>query len=229
MFSYYGSKNSVAKYYPKPEHSTIIEPFAGSAQYAYHHWDKKVILIERDARIAGVWHLLQKSSLEYIATLPDVVKGEDFVHPIPEVVDLVQLISSRGVLGNWSRIYEDSWNKKKFTLAKNIHKIKHWDIRNTSFENAPIDMEATWFLDPPCQHGGSAAYKHLGIDYYALAEWVYNLKGQVMVCERFNNPDWLPFKPFIQNRRMRKPLIELLYYQNKGIREVEFTNYMDRP
>ena len=228
MFSYYGSKNSVAKFYPEPKYDTIIEPFAGSAQYSYYHWNKKVIIIERDERIYGVWKYLQSASLEDIMALPDVKKGEEFNYPVPEVCDLVQLVCSRGALGNHKKIYEESWNNKKITFAKNVHKIKHWDIRNTSFENAPVDMEATWFLDPPCQHGGSTAYKHLGIDYYALADWAKALKGQVMVCERFNNPDWLPFLPFVQNRRMRKPLVELLYYQENGM-ITEFKNHMDRP
>ena len=29
MFYYYGRKKRIVKYYPKPTHDTIIEPFAG--------------------------------------------------------------------------------------------------------------------------------------------------------------------------------------------------------
>ncbi len=47
MFSYYGSKSKIIKYYSTPKHDTIIEPFAGSAQYSFHYWDKQVILIEK--------------------------------------------------------------------------------------------------------------------------------------------------------------------------------------
>jgi site-specific DNA-adenine methylase len=34
MFSYYGSKSKIVKYYPCPAHDKIIEPFAGSARYS---------------------------------------------------------------------------------------------------------------------------------------------------------------------------------------------------
>ncbi|KKK76293.1 hypothetical protein LCGC14_2865080, partial [marine sediment metagenome] len=34
MWPYFGSKQSLVKYYPAPEYSDIIEPFAGSAKYS---------------------------------------------------------------------------------------------------------------------------------------------------------------------------------------------------
>ena len=47
MFHYLGRKSDrFAKIYPEPKYNTIIEPFAGSAGYALHHYSKKVILCE---------------------------------------------------------------------------------------------------------------------------------------------------------------------------------------
>ena len=45
MFYYYGRKKQIAKYYPKPNFNTIIEPFAGSAAYSLHNdnWKKNML------------------------------------------------------------------------------------------------------------------------------------------------------------------------------------------
>ena len=46
MFSYYGSKNKIAKLYPLPKYDLIIEPFAGAAWYSVLHRYKNVLLNE---------------------------------------------------------------------------------------------------------------------------------------------------------------------------------------
>lgn len=56
MFYYYGRKKKIAGLYPEPQHSTIVEPFAGSAAYSLHggRWRRQVILVERDAEVAAL-------------------------------------------------------------------------------------------------------------------------------------------------------------------------------
>lgn len=53
MFYYYGRKKQIAKYYPSPNYSVIVEPFAGSAAYSLYenNWKKDVILIEKDEKL----------------------------------------------------------------------------------------------------------------------------------------------------------------------------------
>lgn len=53
FFSYFGGKWTLAPRYPKPEHGTIVEPFAGSAGYAIRYPDREVILVERAPVIEG--------------------------------------------------------------------------------------------------------------------------------------------------------------------------------
>ena len=50
----------MAKYYPHPNCETIIEPFAGAAAYSLYgdNWKKRVILIEKDKRVADIWRYL---------------------------------------------------------------------------------------------------------------------------------------------------------------------------
>ena len=62
FFCYYGGKWRAAPKYPAPEHDTIVEPFAGAAGYATRYPDRKVVLVERDPVIAGLWRYLTKVS-----------------------------------------------------------------------------------------------------------------------------------------------------------------------
>lgn len=70
FFSFYGGKWRAAPRYPAPEHSTIIEPFAGSAGYSVRHHEQNVILYEIDPVIAGVWDYLIHAKESEIMSLP---------------------------------------------------------------------------------------------------------------------------------------------------------------
>ena len=56
MFYYYGRKKKIGKYYPKPSHDIIIEPFAGSAAYCLRddNWKKDIILVEKDKGVYDI-------------------------------------------------------------------------------------------------------------------------------------------------------------------------------
>lgn len=58
FFHFWGSKWSLARHYPAPEHDTVIEPFAGGAGYALRHYQRNVVLVERDPEIAALWRWL---------------------------------------------------------------------------------------------------------------------------------------------------------------------------
>jgi hypothetical protein len=77
-------------------------------------------------------------------------------------------------------------------IARQLPAIRHWQIIEGSYEQAP-DIPATWFIDPPYAVQGSY-YKHgsKGIDYAALGAWCRSRQGQVMVCEQ-EGADWMPF------------------------------------
>lgn len=47
MWSYYGSKEGIKRIYPKPLHTHIIEPFAGTAKYALLYWDREVTIVDK--------------------------------------------------------------------------------------------------------------------------------------------------------------------------------------
>ena len=78
MFYYLGRKKRIAKLYPEPNHSTIIEPFAGSAAYSLHgdRWKKNVIINDLNSDVFAVWKYLQGVSAQEIINLPDFSPGD---------------------------------------------------------------------------------------------------------------------------------------------------------
>jgi 16S rRNA G966 N2-methylase RsmD len=102
------------------------------------------------------------------------------------------------------------WNKQKIYIANNLYKIKHWLIKEGSYEELK-NYEATWFIDPPYQFGGKY-YKFKNIDYNKLSHWCKTRKGQVIVCENMK-ADWLPFKPLKQMYGQKRLTIEAIWYK----------------
>lgn len=201
MFSYYGSKSKLINLYPEPTHDTIIEPFAGSAQYAYKYWEHKVILVEKYERICNVWKwLIEEATPEFIMSLPLYQKSDKIIHPNHVVKDLLGLECTRGAegsprptAGKYNRWSEKNGQGRE-RLANNLHKIKHWQVIYGDYSLAP-DVTATWFVDPPynCKAGLSYKCNCMAIDYDELGQWCKSRKGQVIACEDLG-ADWLPFE-----------------------------------
>lgn len=215
FFHFFGAKWSAGSHYPPPEHPIVVEPFAGSAGYALRHWQRNVILVERDPVIAGVWRYLLGAPASEIRSLPLFTKGGpydiDSLGPMCE--------EARHLIGFWIVVAVSApakkcgaWMRKKIELppgshgtawgdtfwsarmreriASQVDSIRHWRLLEGSYEIAP-DIAATWFIDPPYQVAGKG-YKFHGIDYVALGEWCRSRRGQVMVCENMG-ANWLPF------------------------------------
>lgn len=216
IWSYYGRKTKVVKYYPEPIHDTIIEPFAGTAVYSLYkdNWKKNVILIDKYDVIVRIWRYLQQASTEDILQLPSLKKGDkvdDYTMLSQEEKWLIGFCINRGnprpvkTANNYN-----SWDKNKIDIANNLHKIRHWQIYQGDYIEAP-DVQATWFIDPPYQNGGYK-YKHNQIDYIALAQWCRGRKGQVIVCENTTS-DWMDFKPLKQMRGVQFTRTEAMWYK----------------
>ena len=201
MFSYYGSKAKIIKLYPEPKHETIIEPFAGSAQYALRYWVQNVILIEKYERIYNVWKwLIEEATPEFIMALPLYQQRDKITHPNKAVRDLLGLECNRGAegaprpsAGKYNRWSENNGQGRE-RIANNLHKIKHWRILLGDYSIAP-DMKATWFIDPPYNCKSGLSYKHncMAVDYDKLGQWCKSRQGQVIACEDLG-ADWLPFE-----------------------------------
>ena len=208
FFTYFGGKWRAAKRYPVPEYDTIVEPFAGSAGYSLRYPHKKVILVERDERVAGLWEYLIKASTLEIASLPDVTLDQtvDDLNVCQEAKWLIGFWLNKGTSspckmpGAWMRSGKHSLNNfwgfgTKMTLASQVDLIKHWRVIHGDYSMVPNNT-ATWFIDPPYKEAGKDyRYGSSKIDYSRLAEWCASRQGQVIVCEN-KGADWLPFSHF---------------------------------
>jgi hypothetical protein len=199
MWSYYGRKTKVVKYYPAPLYDCIIEPFAGTAVYSLYkdNWKKDVILNDKYKLIMDLWAYLQICDYDTIMNLPELELRQDIRElNLPEQLKwLIGFYINQGsnkpknIVQKWGA---RDWHRNRKYVADNIHKIKHWFLMSADYKDI-YNFEATWFIDPPYQYGGEH-YIENNIDYNELKEWILTRKGQVIVCEN-TKADWLDFKP----------------------------------
>ena len=203
FFSYLGSKWQMAKFYGAPEHSTVIEPFAGSAAYSVRWEPEKAILLDVNPRIVSAWEFLISASRDEIMSLPlEFDHIDDLAIPDGAKAVIGFWINRANVepcktRGAWARQYRDSHDAKVWgvaarnRIADQVGKIKNWEVYLNSYEDSPED-EATWFIDPPYQ-GAGKNYTFNSIDYDWLGAFCRTRKGQVFVCEN-EGATWLPFR-----------------------------------
>jgi len=206
FFSYFGSKYRIAKLYPKPKYDTIVEPFAGSAGYSLRYPHKRIILNDIDSNVTTVWNYLIHVSEEEILSLPDIKQHIDEVSYLPFEAQLFIRFwltkacgRPRKTLSKWVRdgiSTSGFWGKQvRKQVASQLQYIRHWEVLNTSYEQLDTvlgNIQATWFIDPPYEHSISKEYAYNTIDYYKLALWIHQRKGESIVCEK-ENAHWLPF------------------------------------
>jgi site-specific DNA-adenine methylase len=213
MFSYFGSKSKIVGKYPTPTHGQIIEPFAGSAQYSFRHWERDVWINDLHKPVYELWcWLVQDATKEAIMKLPTFKPKEriDMVEG-PEKT-LVAFMSNRGtdVPRNVAGSFNSWLEIGRQRIAENVHKVKHWKVTNQDYRTLP-NKDATWFIDPPYQHcseryfvGGS------DFDYLRLRQFCQSRQGQVIVCEN-TKADWAPFEPLVRIYGQRRESTEALW------------------
>jgi site-specific DNA-adenine methylase len=206
FFSFFGSKWRVANYYPVPTHSTIIEPFAGSAGYSLRYPNHQIRLFDADPVICAVWRFLIGVTPEEIMRLPLVFNHIDELNLCPEAKALMGFWLNKGSVqpakspSKWMR-ENKSWQPGVYwgerireRIASQVADIRHWKIEQSSYTDIRDQGSATWFIDPPYEVAGRA-YRFHSINYPDLRQWCRSRSGQVIVCENAG-ASWLQFQPF---------------------------------
>lgn len=210
FWTFFGGKWRIAPKYPRPVYKTIIEPFAGAAGYSLRYASAKVILVEKDPLIAGIWAWLLRVKASEVRALPRLPKSgalDDTKWPCEEAKNLAGFWITRGAAhpnktaSAWMRDprYQAwSWGEMSIErIASQVDSIRHWRLVKGDYTQAP-SREATYFVDPPYIKAGTR-YRESAkkLDFDALGRWCRGLRGQAIVCEQ-DGATWLPFKPFLK-------------------------------
>lgn len=226
FWMFFGGKWRLAPKYPKPIYPCIVEPFAGAAGYSVRHYERKIILVERDPIIVAVWRWLRDAKSEDVLALPDVKAGQTV-----DSFDLPQ--PARWFMGFWMNKgverpmkspcswQRDGWRPKsswgpevRARIASQLGLIRDWAINDGDYTVAP-DIEATWFIDPPYDNKAGKRYRFHDIDYAGLAAWCKSRRGQVIVCEN-EGATWLPFRPLCSAKTARANRSAEVIWTNDG-------------
>ena len=199
MFYYYGRKKKIGKYYPKPSHDIIIEPFAGSAAYCLRddNWKKDIILVEKDKGVYDIWDwLINEACLDDIEKMQELKVGDkssELLHILHAASKMAFTYKTIKV----TEVLQRNWKVTLRILTEDLYKVKHWKVIHGDYSMAP-DIEATWFIDPPYSGEAGTGYRESSrkIDYDELSKWCTSRKGQVIVCES-SEANWLPFEKLV--------------------------------
>lgn len=217
MWSYYGRKKQIIRKYPKPTHQLIIEPFAGTASYAYEYWEHDVILVDAYDKIIKIWNYLKQASPKDILKLPDVACGE-FIGDkhkwlAPEERWLMGFcINGGSPMPKFTagRMNFNYWNKDKIRIANDLYKIRHWNFVLGEYLCVG-NPKVSWFIDPPYQF--QKLYVKNDVNYGELSEWCRSRNGQIIVCEN-SNADWMEFIPLVELHGQRTKTKEMMWYRD---------------
>jgi hypothetical protein len=228
MFTYFGAKHRLAAFYPGPLHSTVVEPFAGSAAYAMHHARnpavERILLIEKDARVVETWRRVLSMSVDDLRTYRVPAAGEettDFLVMTAATSNAVARCRKMTVTPRQVRAMGMMLRRMAGVLEAAKAKV---EVVEGDYRKAP-DIEASWFIDPPYSpspRAGTRTSRPQGagyakgcdsasLDYSKLAEWARSRTGQTIVCES-HGAAWLPFEPLRRSAdSMGRPMREVCW------------------
>lgn len=205
FFPFYGSKWNIARYYPKPLHALVVEPFAGGAGYATFYDCKQVRLVDADPILVGVWGYLMRAGADEIMALPELPEVGDSVdnYALPQEAKWLigfwlnrgsaQPKKSRTAYSARTDKAQLNWGSRaKQRIASQLPALAGWSVTLGPY-SAAANEDATWFVDPP--YGEKGRYYRVPFQAFdTLGGWCRTRRGQVIACDA-PGATWLPFEP----------------------------------
>ena len=117
------------------------------------------MLVDKYHIIVRTWKWLQQCSENDIRKLPILKLGEtlDNFDLSEDEKIFLGFIVQRGTTGLGKTVSSyavDGIATQLNNVATQLHRIRHWEIMEASYEDLENE-EATWFIDPPYQFGGT--------------------------------------------------------------------------
>lgn len=219
MFYYYGAKRVLAPHYPRPQYRTVVEPFAGSAQYAVRclmeRSADRAVLTDRDPRVVEMWERLLAMTPAEVRALPALTPGATTTDPLHFVTaasnswgGTKRMTVSARMAARWPLML--GWIADVLPYVTGKVSVALGD-----YTSAEQTEPATYFIDPPYQtvrlssgaesDGGARGKGYArgcnsdSLDFAALGDWARSLDGHVIAVDQIG-ADWLPFKPLKGHR-----------------------------
>jgi DNA adenine methylase len=217
-FRYPGGKTWLVPYIrswlssrPKPV-GVLIEPFAGGGivglTAGFEGLADQVVLVERDAKIASVWHTIFGGQAEWLAErILDFDLTHDNVMAIlkkePETqrerafsVILRNRVQRGGIMANGAGLVKTGENGRGLnsrwypeTLARRIREIAAVRERFSFIEGDAFEVirryadeeSAVFFVDPPYTVASKRLYTHWQVNHRHLFELMVQVKGDTIL------------------------------------------------
>jgi hypothetical protein len=160
FFSYYGGKHRCVATYPPPVYPDLYDVCAGSAGYATRYPDRRVVLVDTNPIICGIWRYLIRVREAELSRLP--LLGND--DSIDDLGDVPQ--EARWLVGLWlgkalttPRRTPAPWMKSgkwpgcfwgesvRERLVAQLPRIRHWQVIEGTYAQIETPT-ATYFVDP---------------------------------------------------------------------------------
>jgi len=206
FFLWYGGKWRLAEKLTPPQHDLVIEPFAGSLGFSTFYNCRKVVAVDADPVVVGIWSYLIKVSAKEIMRLPaNIMSVEELPSSAPQEAKwLIGMWFNAAIeypalrRANWARqprfAYKFWGETIKTRIASQLEQIRDWKVIQGSYE-VVSDLVGHFHIDAPYNNSTGESYRHHKIDYTKLASWCRTRKGYIQCCES-SEATWLPFVPY---------------------------------